>query len=109
VTPPYNTGFIVLANRSNVVEYKLNPDGAAGLNEWVQRLSDLTGGSLPVGDNKTEKQQLIWDQYAALTKEQLRDVGRKYGARYTVLPRTSTVRLPVLYENKGFRLVRLET
>jgi hypothetical protein len=107
LTPPARDGFSYLAHRSNVVEFKINPDGALLLDEWYERLRDVTGGKLPPGRGGFPLRRKLDAAYAALDESQLLALGAKYGALYAVLPRASKATFPVLFENKDFRVVKL--
>ncbi|MDX2034103.1 MAG: DUF6798 domain-containing protein [Blastocatellia bacterium] len=106
LTPPGETGFTSLAHRSNIVEFKINPDGAMHMSEWFERLQDLTGGRLPE-DRGLKNRKPISKAYAKLTAEQLLAAGRKYNARYAVLSKENKVDFEVLFETGDLRLVRL--
>jgi hypothetical protein len=106
ITPPGNEGFTYLSNRSNVVEFKTDPDGAEYLAEWLVRLSDLAGGSLPNGHG-FENLKLLNEAFAALPPASLVAIGERYHAKYAVLPASSAVDFEVLHRNEQYRLVRL--
>ncbi|HZS06205.1 MAG TPA: DUF6798 domain-containing protein [Blastocatellia bacterium] len=106
LTPPGNDGFTALTDRSNVVEFKINPDGALYLTEWFERLKDLTGGKL-ASDRGLKNRKPLNNAYAELSAEQLIALGAKYHAGYAVLPKASKVNFETLHENNGFRLVKL--
>ncbi len=106
ITPPGNEGFTYLSNRSTIVEFKTDPDGAEYLAEWLVRLRDLAGGSLPNGRG-FENLKLLNDAFAALPPASLIEIGAKYHARYAVLPASSAVNFEVLYQNEEYRLVGL--
>lgn len=107
LTPPGTPGFTVLTDRSTVVEFKINPDGALNMAEWFQRLRDMSGGQLPT-ERGLKNRKPLNRAYASLNAEQLRELGKKYNARYAVLPKASMVELDTLYKNEGYRLVRLD-
>jgi hypothetical protein len=109
LTPPAKSGFTYLSNRSNVVEYKINPDGAQFLNEWYARLTDLAGGVLPQARGYSVRPMLD-AAFAALSRDQIIEIGRKYRARIAVLPRASRAAGPdleILHDNGGYRVVSL--
>jgi hypothetical protein len=106
LTPPGANGFTSLAERSNVVDFKNNPDSGLYLARWFERLRDLAGGVLPSGRGM-ENRQLFNKAYAELSAERLVEVGKKYGAEYAVLPKASKADLEVIYSNDGYRLVKL--
>jgi hypothetical protein len=106
ITPPGNEGFTYLSNRSTVVEFKTDPDGAEYLAEWLVRLRDLAGGSLPNGRG-FENLKLLDEAFAALPPASLIAMGAKYHARYAVLPASSAANFEVLYQNEQYRLVGL--
>jgi hypothetical protein len=107
LTPPARDGFTYLTHRSNVVEFKINPDGALLLNEWYERLRDVTGGKLPQGRGGFPLRKPLDAAYAALNESQLLALGAKYGAGYAVLPQASKANFPVLFQNKDFRVIKL--
>lgn len=106
LTPPGEAGFTYLTDRSNVVEFKNNPDGGLFMEEWLTRLRDLSGGTLP--DKRGFKNLYPLNHaLALLTEEQLVSLSKKYSAGFAVLPRESAVRFEVLHKNGEFRLVRI--
>jgi hypothetical protein len=106
LTPPGVNGFTSLADRSNIGDFKNNPDGALYLTEWFERLRDLAGGKLPEGRG-FDNRQLLNRAYAALSAEQLVEIGKKYGAGYAVLPRASKAGFEIIHQNNGYRLAKL--
>jgi hypothetical protein len=106
LTPPGANGFTSLAERSNVADFKNNPDSGLYLARWFERLRNLAGGTLPNGRG-SENRQLLNKAYAELGAEQLIEVGKKYGAEYAVLPKASKADFEVIHQNNGYRLVKL--
>lgn len=106
LTPPGNQGFAYLAQRSTVVEFKINPDGPQFLSAWYARLTDVAGGSLP------DKQgfanfPLLNQAYAALTADEMLRLKEKYGASYAVLLQPAGAAFETVFENASYRVVRL--
>ncbi len=106
LTPPANDGFTVLTDRSNVVEFKTNPDGALQMNEWFARLQDLSGGKLPT-ERGLENRELLNRAYGALSAEQFAALRLKYRAGFAVVPNNAKVPFEVVYENDRLKLVKL--
>jgi hypothetical protein len=106
LTPPGNNGFTSLSHRSNIGDFKNNPDGGLYQAQWFDRLRDLAGGVLPNGRG-FENRQILNRAYSALSAEQLIKVGKKYNAQYAVLPGASKAEFEIIHQNEGFRLVRL--
>jgi len=106
LTPPGANGFTSLAERSNVADFKINPDSGLYLAQWFERLRDLAGGTLPNGRGY-DNRQLFNKAYGELSAERLVEVGKKYGAGYAVLPKSSKADFEVVYKNDGYRLVKL--
>jgi hypothetical protein len=106
LTPPGQEGFTYLTDRSNVVEFKNNPDGGLFVDEWLTRLRDLAGGTLPDGRG-FENEALLDLSFAKLTEGRLADLGKKYAAGYAVLSRDSQTTFEILHKNKEFRLVKI--
>lgn len=107
LAPPARYGFTYLTDRSSVVEFKINPDGGQYLDEWMERLRDLCGGTLPDGRG-LDVRRPIDRAYGALTTEQMAGLAVKYRASYAVVPRESQASFPILYENRGYRLLELK-
>jgi hypothetical protein len=106
LTPPGSEGFTYLSDRSNVVEFKISPDGGQHLSEWFERLTDVAGGTLP-GGRGFSNGPLLNRAFASLSADQIIALGEKYGARYAIVPAASQVGFEVVYENAGYRLVKL--
>jgi hypothetical protein len=106
LTPPGNDGFVYLAQRSAVVEFKINPDGGLLLAEWYTRLRDLGGGSLPTERGLRNAKRLN-EAYAALPEGFLRALGEKYRADYAVMPLRAVSGLNVVYRNDAYQVARL--
>lgn len=106
LAPPGLYGFSYLTDRSSVVEFKVNPDGGQFLEQWYQRLKDLSGGELPATRGLAVRRPLD-RKFAALDERQLLGLAQKYNSRVAVLPASSKPSFPVLYQNKGFRVVEL--
>ena len=107
LVPPGRNGFSVLSERSIVAEFKLNPDGSRFLAEWFERLRDLSGGELPTGRG-FENRRPLDRAFAKLTNEQLLTLGQKYNARYAVLHKDSKAQFEIVYQNKDYRVVKLQ-
>ncbi|MFN0109007.1 MAG: DUF6798 domain-containing protein [Blastocatellia bacterium] len=106
LVPPGRNGFSVLAERSIVAEFKLNPDGSMNLAEWFERMRDLAGGELPTGRGFDNRRPLD-RAFAKLTNEQLLALSQKYNAGYAVLAKDSKAQFQVIYQNKDYRVVKL--
>lgn len=107
LAPPGRNGFSVLSERSIVAEFKLNPDGSMYLAEWLERLRDLAGGELPNGRG-FENRKLLDKAFGKLTNEQMLMLSRKYNAAYAVLDKDSKAQFEVVYQNKSYRVVKLQ-
>jgi hypothetical protein len=106
LTPPGANGFTYMAERSNVADFKNNPDSGLYMSQWFERLRDLAGGNLPNGRGY-DNRQLLNKAYAGLSAEQLIEIGKKYRAEYAVLPKSTKVDFEILYKNNGYQLVKL--
>ncbi|MEN8132959.1 MAG: DUF6798 domain-containing protein [Pseudomonadota bacterium] len=106
LTPPGLQGFAYLAERSPVVEFKINPDGSRYLNQWTERLTDLSGGTLPEARG-FQNQRLLNRLYFALGPAQLAVLGKKYGAKYAIVHTQHPFFNEALYQNKALKLVKL--
>jgi hypothetical protein len=107
VTPPGQTGFTTFAGRSTVVEFKINPDGGAGLSQWLQRLAAVSGGALPRNSSRSSVAKQLDQAYARLGAEGFAALQRDYGVRTAIIPSGSALAGRVLYQNAGYRVVEL--
>ncbi len=106
LTPPAYDGFTSLTDRSNVVEFKINPDGALHLSEWYERLSDVTGNKLP-RERGLDNREPLNKAYAALDAEQFIALANKYRAAFAVVPKSAKLSFATVYENERFKLLKL--
>lgn len=107
VTPPGQTGFTAWSDRSTLVEFKINPDGGAGLAEWRQRLLAVSGGALPQQSTRKDVAAALDREYAQLSTSGYAGLQRDYGVRIAIVPAGSGLQGRVLYENPGYRVVAL--
>ncbi|MGA9332752.1 MAG: DUF6798 domain-containing protein [Rudaea sp.] len=108
LTPPGQIGFTAYTNRSTVVEFKINPDGGAGLAQWEQRLRDVTGVPLPPGSTRRGVAAELDRAYARLSQDDVRKLRHDYGVRTAVVPSVSTLQGHLLYRNSGYRVIALK-
>lgn len=107
VTPPGQTGFAAFARRSTLVEFKVNPDGGAGLVEWQARLAALSGGRLPVPRTRAQVATALDAAYAERDAADFARLRARYGVTHAVLPSVSPAIGTVLYRNASYRVVAL--
>ncbi|HEU4665680.1 MAG TPA: DUF6798 domain-containing protein [Dokdonella sp.] len=107
VTPPGQIGFTAYSDRSTVVEFKVNPDGGAGLDEWLRRLDAVTAGALPPASTRRDVAAELDAAYAKLTDADFGRLVHDYGVRTAVVPATSALQGKVVYRNAGYRVVAL--
>lgn len=108
LTPPAQDGFSLMARRSTIVDFKINPDGALYLREWYERLQDVTGEPLFTARGRRRLSQESMDRAeSSLPDAAVLGLQRKYGIRYAVFQKPAAARFPVVHENGDFVLVRL--
>jgi len=108
VTPPGQIGFAAWSDRSTLVEFKINPDGGAGLAEWLHRLDAVTAHQLPPASTRRDVAGELDAAYARMAPEGFRALQRDYGVRTAVVPATSPLQGRELYRNAAYRVVALE-
>jgi hypothetical protein len=108
VTPPGQIGFTARSDRSTVVEFKINPDGGAGLAEWMRRLDAVTAHGLPTASTRRDVAEELDAAYARLPPEGFRQLERDYGVHTAVVPAASPLQGRELYRNDGYRVVALD-
>lgn len=108
VTPPGQIGFTAASDRSTLVEFKINPDGGAGLAEWLRRLDAVTAHALPQASTRRDVAEELDAAYAKLSPDAFAALARDYGVRTAVVPASSAPRGRELYRNAGYRVVALD-
>lgn len=106
-TPPGQTGFAAFAERSTLVEFKVNPDGGAGLAEWQARLAALAGGTLPTATTRTQVARALDAAYAHRTDADWAAVRARWGVTHAVVPVDARITGTELHRNAGYRVVAL--
>ncbi len=107
ITPPNESGFIVTASRSNIAEFRINPDGAYLLQEWYERLADLTGTVIDPAQVDSKTWDKIKGGYDGLSAGQVIALSQKYGASYAVLSRDREWPFEKVFEDGRYMVVRL--
>lgn len=105
ITPPGKKGFTYLTDRSTLVEFKINPDGAINLDEWYARLKDLGGGVLPT-NRGFENAKLLNQAYMKLTDAEMLALADKYLATYAVTMKKNATNLDVVYQNADYLVIK---
>jgi len=106
VTPPGKTGFTAWSDRSTLIEFKINPDGGAGLAEWRRRLLAVSG-TLPQQSTRKDVAAALDRGYAQLSTSAYAGLQRDYGVRIAIVPADSALQGRVLFQNPGYRVVAL--
>ncbi len=107
VSPPGQIGFTARSERSTLVEFKINPDGGAGLAEWWRRLDAVTGHRLPAASTRRDVAEELDTAYAQLSPDGFAGLVRDYGVRTAVVPVASALQGRELYRNAGYRVIAL--
>ncbi len=100
--------FTWLTERSTVANFKLLPQTKAGINEWYQRLDDLSSHSVlqqasakhAIGGWELSK--TINTAYLKLTTSQVEALMSKYQANHLVTEVSHRLELPVAYQNQDY-------
>ena len=108
VTPPGRIGFTAYSNRSTLVEFKINPDGGAGLAEWLRRLDAVTAHALPAASTRRDVAEELDAAYARMPTDGFLALARDYGVRTAVVPAASPLQGRELYRNPGYRVIALD-
>lgn len=102
LAPPRFGQFRVTAERALLVDFKLFPGHLA--DEWQKRLFDSYGVPRGRGFDAAREMDRM---YRDIDDTRLRALRSKYGVDYAVLYRETDTTLPIVYENKTYRVVRL--
>lgn len=106
IVPPDAGSFRYLANRAIVVDYKAFPFQDEAMAEWYQRMKDVYGPSL-ILRNYDAAMRDMKARYAQISDERLNDLAAKYGATHAVLDGSTKTKLPILFEGKSHKVVKL--
>jgi hypothetical protein len=87
------------AGRAEVANWKEIPQDAEAIVEWWQRIDDLY---------IARRQKPGEESLADLGAERLKELGRQYEADYVITVAEPRLDLPVLYENRGYVIYRLD-
>jgi len=105
IVPPRLGGFRLIGRRAVVVDNKVFPFGDADMEEWYERMLYTHAGRL---EGALPTLMELDRNYAVFEDEHLVRVQQRYGATHALLwPQTAT-RMPVLYEDQAFKIVRIE-
>jgi len=105
IVPPRLGGFRLIANRADVVDNKLFPFGDADMEEWYGRMLFTHTGST---EGELPSLMVLDENYALIDDERLIAVSRRYGATHALLWPNAPSRMPVLYQDEYFKVVRIE-
>jgi hypothetical protein len=108
VTPPGQIGFTARSDRSTLVEFKINPDGGAGLAQWLRRLDAVTANSLPPASTRRDVAEELDAAYAKMAPDGFRKLAHEYGVHTAIVPVASPLQGRELYRNAGYRVIALE-
>lgn len=116
VSPPVDmVDFTWLSERPTIAKLKLLPQAKAGIVEWYQRLSDLSGDLSPwptkdrTKDSRREIGRSLTNGYNQLTTAQADALMTKYQASYFVTGVEHQLDLPSAYSNSRFVLYSKKT
>ncbi len=87
LSPPYQDGIRFFAERAIVVDLHAHGYRARELKEWKERLETTTKTSglekwIPFTESNDPQNQLLKEGYLALTLEDVKTIGRRYGVDY---------------------------
>lgn len=106
LTPPMHSQLRYLADRALVIDFKTYPFKGAAMLEWQQRLFEVYGWTDLQGFAAV--QYAFEPHYAQLSDSTLLQLQQRYDFDYALLWKQRPTNLPVVYENAGYRLVRVE-
>jgi hypothetical protein len=106
LTPPDFARFRFVANRAIVIDFRcvlLNDAAARG---WLERLRDCYG---PVTQKGFDALAEMDQAYRAVSEEQIRHVGQKYGAAYAVLYTQTPCEFPAIHIGTRYKIVHISS
>lgn len=107
LTSPARGNVPYLTERPVVVMFKCFPSRQTRIQEWYRRLVDLNGGRRPASRGFAAAAE-IERTFHHLPPSSYSLLGRKYGAKYLLIPDRSDLPLPRLYQNLHWSVYRLQ-
>ncbi|MFQ5590288.1 MAG: DUF6798 domain-containing protein [Phycisphaerae bacterium] len=107
LVPPDLTGgrFRVMARRAPLVDFWSLPLAKEHLlQEWYRRIQFIYGPTALSGDAASDDLAL---RYRTVSQQHVQEVASRYGAAYAVLHTQTPCTWPVLFEQDGYKLVRI--
>ncbi|MFQ5742500.1 MAG: DUF6798 domain-containing protein [Acidobacteriota bacterium] len=102
LTPPDLGGFRLVAKRAIVVDFKSFPFQDAAMEEWYERMLFTYG---QVTDTTLPELGALEAAYGEITDERVLRVAAKYGATYALLWSETPTGMPVVYNDRRFKIV----
>ncbi len=104
VVPPNMGAFRVMARRALLVNFKTFPFDDREMVSWRERIEDCYG---PVSSAGIGAAFEMDETYKRIEDERLRHLGAVYGVDHAVLYVETATRLPVVYVDDVYRIVRI--
>jgi hypothetical protein len=101
LTPRLNLSFKWRTGRPEVVNRKDIPQDAVGIVAWHDRLKDIYTTQFGGVDQNV-------DSVGALGDERVRELAKKYHAKYVLSDRGQLLSLPIVFENEEYVVYRIE-
>jgi len=106
LTPPAFGRFRLLAGRAIVVDFKSFPFQDAAMLEWRSRLQDCYGMVEKIGFAAAREMDV---NYRSIPEQRVFMLARKYGINYAALYRVTDCKLPVIFENRVYKIVKVSS
>lgn len=105
LTPPMESRFRLVSQRSVVIGFKVIITTPDGLPKWLERMETCYGKSTNRGFAAVKD---LDKNYHDITERKLSEVHDNYGADYAIVYKaTKNISMPVVYENNKYKLVVL--
>ena len=101
LTPRLAHTFKWWASRAEVVNWKDIPQEASAIVEWWQRIRDV---------HQADESSSVryYESLASQPSGRIKQLASRYGATHCITSRTPPLDFPVLYENRSYRVYRIE-
>jgi hypothetical protein len=101
ITPRLNVSFKWRTGRPEVVNRKDIPQDAGGIVEWRDRLKDVYTTQFGGMDQSM-------DSVGALGDDRVRELAKKYHAKFVLSDRSQLLSLPIAFQNEDYVVYRIE-
>jgi hypothetical protein len=106
LTPPNWGQFRLISQRAIIVDFKAIPFGDSSILEWYERMIVCYGTPNKFGFSMIDE---LEENYRRISEENVNKITTKYNVDYAIFYSDTITNYPVIYENKIYKLVKIDS